>query len=147
VHRRICRNPNFRISQKTPIGKEKVTIQGEGTQKLVAHFPYRRRHVDIIYRISRGILKHTKVVGTGLNQKFSFLCCDFVHSVFFLLRGCVFSFTLCHLSFFYLVIRHLYFFTRHWLVFCIVVRHLFVCFVLKHDFTCCLSWHVTSFSP
>ena len=65
----ICRNPNFRISQKTPIGKEKVTIQGEGTQKLVAHFPYRRRHVDIIYRISRGILKHTKVVGTGLNPK------------------------------------------------------------------------------
>ena len=65
----ICRNPNFWISQKTPIGKEKVTIQGEGTQKLVAHFPYRRRHVDIIYRISRGILKHTKVVGTGLNPK------------------------------------------------------------------------------
>ena len=36
---------------------------------MVAHFPYRRRYVDIIYRISRGILKHTKVVGTGLNQK------------------------------------------------------------------------------
>ena len=36
---------------------------------MVVHFPYRRRYVDIIYRISRGILKHTKVVGTGLNQK------------------------------------------------------------------------------
>ena len=36
---------------------------------MVAHFPYRWRHVDIIYRISRGILKHTKVVGTGLNPK------------------------------------------------------------------------------
>ena len=36
---------------------------------MVARFPYRWSHVDIIYRISRGILKHTKVVGTGLNQK------------------------------------------------------------------------------
>ena len=36
---------------------------------MVARFPYRWRHVDIIYRISRGILKHTKVVGTGLNPK------------------------------------------------------------------------------
>jgi len=35
----------------------------------VARFPYRWRHVDIIFRISRGILKHTKVVGTGLNPK------------------------------------------------------------------------------
>ena len=65
---------------------------------------------------------------------FSFMCCDFVHSVFFVLRGCVFSITLCHLSFFYLVIRHLYFFTRHRLVFYIVVRHLFACIVRKHDF-------------
>ena len=53
--------PKFSDFLKMPTGKEKVTIQGEGTQKLVAHFPYRQRHV--------GILKHTKVVGIGLNQK------------------------------------------------------------------------------
>ena len=38
---------------------------------MVAQFPYRWGYDDIMYRISRGrgILKLTKVVGTGLNQK------------------------------------------------------------------------------
>ena len=36
---------------------------------MVAQFPYRWGYDDIIYRISRGILKLAKVVGTRLNQK------------------------------------------------------------------------------
>ena len=36
---------------------------------MVARFPYRWGYDDTIYRISRGILKLAKVVGTRLNQK------------------------------------------------------------------------------
>ena len=67
--RQIRRNPNFRISKKKPIGKEKVTNTRRGYTKFGCAIPYRWGYDDSIYRISRGILKLAKVVGTGLNQK------------------------------------------------------------------------------
>ena len=48
------------ISQKKRIGKQKVLIKGEGTQNLVARFPYRWGYDDTLYRIRRGILKLAK---------------------------------------------------------------------------------------
>jgi hypothetical protein len=48
------------ISQKKPIGKQKVILKGEGTQKLDAQLPYKWGYDESLYTICGCILKAAK---------------------------------------------------------------------------------------
>ena len=60
VHRTNLSEPKFSDFSKKPIGKEKVTIQGEGTQKLDAQLPYKWGYDESLYTICGCILKAAK---------------------------------------------------------------------------------------